>query len=288
MLLNGLPAADKILSQLKKEISETSSRPGLAVILIGNDPASEVYVKTKIKKAETLGITSKAYYLPSDSTLSSVLKVIESLNEDPSIHGILVQLPLPKHLSSETITQAISPEKDVDGLHPVNMGKLLLGSRDGFIPCTPRGIIELLDFYEIPISGKHVAILGRSNIVGKPLAALMMQKNLRTNATTTILHSQSQNIPEILKSADIIVAAIGSPLFIKDTMISSYAVIIDVGTTRVPANNLRGYNLVGDVDFNNVVTKSAAITPVPGGVGPMTIAMLMRNTWESYQKFSSL
>lgn len=287
MLLKGLPTAEKILSQLKKEISESASKPGLAVILIGNDPASEVYVGMKVRKALELGMISKAHHLPSDSTLSSVLKLIDRLNQDPTIHGILVQLPLPKHLDSTVITQAISPEKDVDGLHPINIGKLLLGITDGFVPCTPAGILELLNFYDISLSGKHVAIVGRSNIVGKPLAALIIQKHPLANATVTILHSHSQNLQEILKKADVIVAALGVPLFIKDTMVSSHAVVIDVGTTRIPTTDKKSYTLLGDVDFNNVVTKCAAITPVPGGVGPMTVAMLMRNTWQGYQKSSS-
>lgn len=286
MLLRGIPATEKILQRLKEEISQSPTSPGLAVVLIGNDPASEVYVGMKVKKAAEIGIISKAHKLPSDSTLSSVLKLIERLNQDPSIHGILVQLPLPKHLDSEVILQAISPDKDVDGLHPVNMGKLLLGNFDGLLPCTPAGIIELLNYYEIPLRGRHAAIVGRSNIVGKPLAALMMQKHPQTNCTVTVLHSQSENLPEILKTADIIIAALGAPLFIKETMVAPHAVIVDVGTTRVPADNVKGYTLLGDVDFNNVVTKCAAITPVPGGVGPMTVAMLMSNTWRCYQNFS--
>ncbi|ANH79080.1 bifunctional methylenetetrahydrofolate dehydrogenase/methenyltetrahydrofolate cyclohydrolase FolD [Candidatus Chlamydia sanziniae] len=287
MLLKGLRLAEKILLKLKEEIAEVSTPPGLAVILIGNDSASEVYVNMKIKKATEIGMVSKVHKLPSDSPLSSILKLITRLNEDPSIHGILVQLPLPKHLNNEKITETIDPNKDVDGLHPLNMGKLLLGSSERIAPCTPVGIIELLNHYEIPLTGRHVAIVGRSNIVGKPLAALMMQKHPSTNATITLLHSQSQNLTEILKTANIIVAAVGVPLFIKETMVAPQAVIIDVGTTRVSANNPCGYTLLGDVDFNNVVTKCAAISPVPGGVGPMTIAMLMRNTWESYRKLVS-
>ncbi|ASD30599.1 bifunctional 5,10-methylene-tetrahydrofolate dehydrogenase/ 5,10-methylene-tetrahydrofolate cyclohydrolase [Chlamydia abortus] len=287
MLLKGTPVAERVLEKIKQEISHSSTPPGLAVVLIGNDPASEVYVGMKVKKATDLGMVSKAHRLPSDATLTDILKLIERLNNDPTIHGILVQIPLPKHLDSHAIIQAISPEKDVDGLHPVNMGKLLLGQLGGFAPCTPAGIIELLHYYEIPLLGRHVAVVGRSNIVGKPLAAMLMQKHPSTNATVTLLHSQSQNLKEILKTADIIIAAVGVPLFIKESMVSSHAVIIDVGTSRVATNNAKGYILVGDVDFNNVVTKCKAISPVPGGVGPMTVAMLMKNTWESYQKFSS-
>ncbi|AFS21493.1 bifunctional methylenetetrahydrofolate dehydrogenase/methenyltetrahydrofolate cyclohydrolase FolD [Chlamydia psittaci] len=287
MLLKGTPVAERVLEKIKQEIANSSTPPGLAVVLIGNDPASEVYVGMKVKKAADLGMVSKAHRLPSDATLTDILKLIERLNHDPTIHGILVQIPLPKHLDSNAIIQAISPEKDVDGLHPINMGKLLLGQLVGFAPCTPAGIIELLHYYEIPLLGRHVAVVGRSNIVGKPLAAMLMQKHPSTNATVTLLHSQSQNLTEILKTADIIIAAVGVPLFIKESMVSSNTVIIDVGTSRVTANNAKGYTLVGDVDFNNVVTKCKAISPVPGGVGPMTVAMLMKNTWESYQKFSS-
>ncbi|MEF9519939.1 bifunctional methylenetetrahydrofolate dehydrogenase/methenyltetrahydrofolate cyclohydrolase FolD [Chlamydia crocodili] len=286
MLLKGSPVAERVLETIKQEISNSPTPPGLAVVLIGNDPASEVYVGMKVKKATDLGMISKAHRLPSDATLTDILKLINRLNNDPTIHGILVQIPLPKHLDANAVIQAIAPEKDVDGLHPINMGKLLLGQLGGFAPCTPAGIIELLNYYEIPLLGRHVAVVGRSNIVGKPLAAMLMQKHPSTNATVTLLHSQSQNLTEILKTADIIIAAVGVPLFIKENMVSPQTVVIDVGTSRVTANNDKGYTLVGDVDFNNVVTKCQAISPVPGGVGPMTVAMLMKNTWESYKKSS--
>ncbi|QVE48990.1 bifunctional methylenetetrahydrofolate dehydrogenase/methenyltetrahydrofolate cyclohydrolase FolD [Chlamydia crocodili] len=286
MLLKGAPVAERVLEKIKQEISSSPTPPGLAVVLIGNDPASEVYVGMKVKKATDLGMISKAHRLPSDATLTDILKLINKLNNDPTIHGILVQIPLPKHLDANVVIQAIAPEKDVDGLHPINMGKLLLGQLGGFAPCTPAGIIELLNYYEIPLLGRHVAVVGRSNIVGKPLAAMLMQKHPSTNATVTLLHSQSQNLNEILKTADIIIAAVGVPLFIKENMVSSQTVVVDVGTSRVTANNDKGYTLVGDVDFNNVVAKCKAISPVPGGVGPMTVAMLMKNTWESYKKSS--
>lgn len=284
MLLKGTPVAEHVLNSIKKEIAQAPSAPGLAVVLIGNDPASEVYVATKVKRAQELGIVSKAHRLPSDATLTTILNLIHRLNEDPTVHGILVQLPLPKHLDSHVILSAISPDKDVDGLHPINVGKLLLGQTDGFAPCTPSGIIELLNYYDIPIQGQHVAIVGRSNIVGKPLAAMLMQKNPSGNATVTLLHSESNNVADILKTADIIVVAVGSPLFLKENMISPNTTVVDVGTTRVSASTPKGYTLIGDVDFNNVVTKCKAISPVPGGVGPMTIAMLMSNTWKSYQR----
>lgn len=287
MLLKGTPVADHLLTQIKREIIRYSTPPGLAVVLIGNHPASEVYVNMKVKQATNLGMISKAHRLPSDATLTEIVHLIKRLNTDPSVHGILLQLPLPKHLDAQTIIATISPEKDVDGLHPINMGKLLLGQPGGFAPCTPAGIIELLNYYDIALDGQHVAVIGRSQIVGKPLAAMLMQKTPETNATVTILHSGSQRVPEILKTADIIIVAIGVPLFLKEDMISPGAIIIDVGTSRMPAENPKGYILTGDVDFNNVVTKCGAISPVPGGVGPMTVAMLMKNTWESYLRLHS-
>lgn len=283
MLLDGSVVSTHILSELKNEIAQYQSPPGLAVILIGNDPASEVYVKTKIKTAFTIGITSTVHKLPENVDLSTVLNLIEQLNQDPFIHSILIQLPLPKHLDAQAIIQKINPNKDADGLHPVNMGKLLLGQSGGRIPCTPAGILELLKFYHISTQGKHVVILGRSDIVGKPLAALLMQKKPQANATVTLLHSQSKNIELIIQSADIVVAAIGSPLFVKKHMISPNVVLIDVGINRISCHGPKGYRLVGDIDFHQVVSKCQAITPVPGGIGPMTVAMLMKNTCENYK-----
>ncbi|WP_213357774.1 tetrahydrofolate dehydrogenase/cyclohydrolase catalytic domain-containing protein [Chlamydiifrater phoenicopteri] len=285
MILYGQPVADKIFQKITQNVQKAPSKPGLAVILVGNNPASEVYVGTKVKRAQELGMNSKAYRLPSDVEPSRVLELVQTLNLDPETHGILLQLPLPKHLDADAIISTIAPEKDVDGLTPINMGKLLSEIPGGFVPCTPAGVVEILNHYSIPVEGKHVAILGRSNIVGKPLAALMMQKHALTNASVTVLHSKSENIKEILLSADIIVSAIGSPFFLKGDMVSSKSVVIDVGISKIPdEESPKGYRIVGDVDFNNVVTKCAAITPVPGGVGPTTVAMLMRNTWESYQK----
>lgn len=287
MLLKGTPAADHILATIKENIRACSKAPGLAVVLIGNNPASEIYVNMKIKRATDLGMVSKSYRKPSDATLSDILALIHQLNNDENIHGILVQLPLPKHLDAQAILSTITPDKDVDGLHPVNVGKLLLGETDGFIPCTPAGIVELCKYYEIPLHGKHVVILGRSNIVGKPLAALLMQRHADTNASVTLLHSQSEHLTEITRTADILISAIGVPLFVNKEIIAEKTVIMDVGTSRIPAANPKGYILVGDVDFNNVVPVCRAITPVPGGVGPMTVAMLMRNTWESFLRHTS-
>lgn len=284
MLLKGAPAANCILATIKDQIQSHSGAPGLAVVLVGNNPASEIYVNMKVKRATDLGMVSRSYRKPSDATLSDILALIHQLNCDEDIHGILVQLPLPKHLDTQAILSAISPDKDVDGLHPTNVGKLLLGETDGFVPCTPAGIVELLKYYEISLYGKHVVILGRSNIVGKPLAALLMQKHADTNASVTVLHSQSEHISEITRTADILVSAIGVPLFVTREMISEKTIVIDVGTSRIPAANPKGYSLAGDVDFNNVAPVCQAITPVPGGVGPMTVALLMRNTWESFSR----
>lgn len=284
MLLKGAPAANCILATIKDQIQSHSGAPGLAVVLVGNNPASEIYVSMKVKRATDLGMVSRSYRKPSDAPLSDILALIHQLNCDEDIHGILVQLPLPKHLDTQAILSSISPDKDVDGLHPTNVGKLLLGETDGFVPCTPAGIVELLKYYEISLYGKHVVILGRSNIVGKPLAALLMQKHADTNASVTVLHSQSEHISEITKTADILVSAIGVPLFVTREMISDKTIVIDVGTSRIPAANPKGYSLAGDVDFNNVAPVCQAITPVPGGVGPMTVALLMRNTWESFSR----
>ena len=284
MLLKGAPAANCILATIKDQIQSHSGAPGLAVVLVGNNPASEIYVSMKVKRATDLGMVSRSYRKPSDATLSDILALIHQLNCDEDIHGILVQLPLPKHLDTQAILSAISPDKDVDGLHPTNVGKLLLGETDGFVPCTPAGIVELLKYYEISLYGKHVVILGRSNIVGKPLAALLMQKHADTNASVTVLHSQSEHLSEITRNADILVSAIGVPLFVTREMISDKTIVIDVGTSRIPAANPKGYSLAGDVDFNNVAPVCQAITPVPGGVGPMTVALLMRNTWESFSR----
>ena len=284
MLLKGAPAANCILATIKDQIQSHSGAPGLAVVLVGNNPASEIYVSMKVKRATDLGMVSRSYRKPSDATLSDILALIHQLNCDEDIHGILVQLPLPKHLDTQAILSSISPDKDVDGLHPTNVGKLLLGETDGFVPCTPAGIVELLKYYEISLYGKHVVILGRSNIVGKPLAALLMQKHADTNASVTVLHSQSEHISEITRTADILVSAIGVPLFVTREMISEKTIVIDVGTSRIPAANPKGYSLAGDVDFNTVAPVCQAITPVPGGVGPMTVALLMRNTWESFSR----
>ncbi len=253
--------------------------PGLAVIRVGEDPASTVYVNMKVKKCKELGIHSKMDIMPAETTQAELMTRIEELNNDDTIHGILVQLPLPDSINEDDIIAHISPAKDVDCFHPQNVGKMLIGDVDGFFPCTPYGVMILLQRSGIDPSGKHTVVIGRSNIVGKPMAALMVQKQQGANSTVTICHSRTPNIAEFTKQADIVVAAIGKPNFLTADMIKEGAVVIDVGINRVEDPTAkRGYRLVGDVDFENVAPKTSAITPVPGGVGPMTIAMLMQNT----------
>lgn len=285
MILEGETVANRICTELKKRIERCARKPSLAVILVGDNPPSEIYVSLKIKRATQLGIAAQLIRLEKKTSQSQILSEIEKLNEDPSVDGILLQLPLPRLLDTEAIVNAILPSKDVDGLHPMNLGKLLAGYSDGFVPCTPAGICELLRAYDIETVGRDVVILGRSNIVGKPLAALLMQKGPYADASVTILHSSSQNINRHLKDADIIISAMGQPLFLTQNMINEKAVVIDVGISRIDTcDTPKGYRIVGDVDFNNVVTRCRGVSPVPKGVGPLTIAMLMRNTCLSYSK----
>lgn len=287
LLLEGKPVAEKILETVRSG-SEKLSReqgiiPGLAVILVGEDPASATYVRSKEKKSEELGFTSLTYRLPAETTQEELLELVEELNEDETVHGILVQSPLPSHIDYNTITLAISPRKDVDGFHPVNVGKLVIGL-DAPLPCTPAGVIEMLKYYHIPTSGRRAVVIGRSNIVGKPLANLLLQKREGGDAIVTVAHSAARDLKEITLEADILIAAIGRPLFITPDMVKKGAVVIDVGINRVDDPGAkRGYRVVGDVDFDNVAPRCSAITPVPGGVGLMTIAMLMQNTLRSAQ-----
>lgn len=285
MILSGKQIADEIQESLKTSLASFPSRPGLAVIILGNNPSSHAYVTMKKKVSESLGMHSLLYHLPETASESELLNLIHKLNTDPSVDGILTQLPLPKHINPFRITEAIDPQKDIDGFHPENLGKLLSGKNDGFIPCTPLGIKVLLEKYQIDCTGKDVVILGRSAIVGKPLAALLMQNAPGSNATVTVLHSKSQNIKAHCLQADILIAALGSPRFITADMVKEGAVVIDVGINRVAdQDSPRGYRLVGDVDFEEVQKLASAITPVPKGVGPMTVAMLMQNTVLSYQR----
>jgi len=286
-IIDGSKIAEEIREELKKKISDLKSEgvtPGLAVVLVGEDPASQVYVRMKGKACEELGLYSETIKLPADYAEEELLKRIDDLNANPKIHGILVQLPLPDQINEAKVLTRISPEKDVDGFHPVNVGRMLIGD-PGFLPCTPHGVQELLIRSGHSPEGKHVVVVGRSNIVGKPVAAILMQKKKGANATLTICHSRTKDLPSLTKQADIIIAAMGVPGFIKADMVKEGAVVIDVGVNRIDDPSAkRGYRLVGDVDFEAVKEKAAAITPVPGGVGPMTIVMLMKNTVLSAEK----
>jgi len=281
-LIDGRAIAEKVYVDLRLEIAELKSKgviPGLAVVLVGDNLASRAYVRSKDKMSRELGLHSVKLEVPAATTQAELLGRIEELNRDPAIHGILVQSPPPKQIDEAAIVRALDPRKDVDGFHPVNVAKLVSAAADGFVPCTPLGVQRLLIESKIDISGAHVVILGRSMIVGKPLALLLMQKNKDADATVTVVHSRSRNLEKITRSADILIAAIGRANFVKSEHVRDGAVIVDVGINRVEdATNERGYRLVGDVAFDEVAKKAAAITPVPGGVGPMTIAMLMANT----------
>lgn len=279
MIIDGKKIAQEIESELTEQIHALGGKrpPCLAYILVGNNPASALYVKRKMQACQIVGMIAKGNFFDQDVTQKQLLDLISALNLDPTVDGILIQMPLPPHIIVEQIIESISPQKDVDGFHPFNVGRLLLGYTPYFVPCTPLGIQQLLIRSNIPISHKHVVIVGRSNIVGKPLAALLMQKTTHSNATVSVVHSHTTNIEEITSTADILVAAIGVPKYIRAHMVKRGSAIIDVGINRLHDK------LVGDVDFEEVHPLVAHITPVPGGVGPMTIAMLLSNTFRGYQ-----
>jgi methylenetetrahydrofolate dehydrogenase (NADP+)/methenyltetrahydrofolate cyclohydrolase len=281
-LIDGRAIAEKVYVDLRGEIAALKSKgttPGLAVVLVGDDPASRAYVRSKDKMSRELGLHSVKLELPESTSQADLLTRVEELNRDPAIHGILVQSPLPKQIDEAAIVRALDPRKDVDGFHPLNVAKLAMGDSTGFVPCTPLGVQRLLIESKIDIAGAHVVVLGRSMIVGKPVALLLMQKAKGGDATVTVVHSRSKNLEAITRAADILIAAIGRAHFVKADHVREGAVVIDVGINRVDdAGNPRGYRLVGDVAFDEVAPKAKAITPVPGGVGPMTIAMLMSNT----------
>ena len=277
-----------IAQQIRREVAEEVNRlqeggkvPGLAVILVGDDPASAVYVRQKNKACQKAGIFSITDHLPADVSEAGLLQRIDALNGDPRFHGILVQLPLPAHIDTQKVIERVAPEKDVDCFHPYNVGRLVIGM-PRFKPATPAGIVELLHRSGMSPAGKHVVIVGRSNIVGKPLANLLVQKQPDVNALVTIVHSAAKDLRPYTRSADILVAAIGRPEFIRGEWIKPGAVVIDVGVNRVSANTPKGYRLVGDVAFEEARQVAGAITPVPGGVGPMTIAMLLKNTLTAF------
>ena len=281
-LIDGRAIAEKVYVDLRAQMAELKSKgvtPGLAVVLVGDNPASRTYVRSKDKMSRELGLHSVKLELPASPTQSELLSRVDELNRDSKVHGILVQSPPPKQINEAAIVRALDPRKDVDGFHPLNVAKLAMGDPTGFVPCTPLGVQRLLIESEIDIAGAHVVVLGRSMIVGKPVALLLMQKAKGGDATVTVAHSRSKNLKEITRSADILIAAIGRAHFVKAEHVREDAVVIDVGINRVDdKSNERGYRLVGDVAFDEVAPKASAITPVPGGVGPMTIAMLMSNT----------
>lgn len=286
MIIDGKKIAEEIQQEIKHTIQRYSTRPPcLAVVLVGHHPPSQIYVNRKTQACAEVGIQSIKRELPVTISEESLLAEVDALNCDPNIDGILVQLPLPPHINPMRITHHIHQDKDVDGFHPYNVGRLLIGETDGFLPCTPLGIKVLLDRSNIEMTGKHVLIIGRSNIVGKPMAAMLMQGMPGANATVTIAHRYSVDLKMLCQFADIIIVAIGQPKFITADMVKEGVVIIDVGINKISnPNKKNGYQIVGDVDFDQVAPKCAYITPVPGGVGPMTIAMLLHNTLLSYQK----
>ena len=290
-LIDGRSIAEKVYVDLRREIADLKSKgvtPGIAVVLVGDNPASRTYVRSKDKMSRELGLHSVKLELPASTTQSGLLNRVEELNRDPKVHGILVQSPPPKQIDEAAIVRALDPRKDVDGFHPLNVAKLAMGDPTGFVPCTPLGVQRLLIESKIDIAGAHVVILGRSMIVGKPVALLLMQKAKGGDATVTVAHSRSKNLEEITCSADILIAAIGRAHFVKADHVRDGAIVIDVGINRVDdPSTERGYRLVGDVAFAEVAPKAKAITPVPGGVGPMTIAMLMSNTVKAARMFSS-
>ena len=280
-----------LAKQIREEVAAATVRlcergvtPGLAVVLVGDDPASAVYVKSKGKACSQAGMYSITHRMSSETTEAELLAQVDALNEDPAIHGILVQMPLPKHMDADAVIRRIFPAKDVDGFHPVNVGKMLIGEKDGFVPCTPAGVQEMLVRSGIETKGKDCVVIGRSNIVGKPVAALLMQSGVGGDATVTVCHSRTKDLAGHVRRADIVIAALGKPKFVTAEMVKPGAAVIDVGINRVDDPSAKsGYRIVGDVDYDAVKEVASFITPVPGGVGPMTIALLLRNTVRAAQ-----
>ena len=292
IILDGKKTSNDIKSELSVLVDELMKKgkrpPHLAAVLVGNDGASLTYVGSKVRSCEKIGYQSTLIHLPETTSEDELLQQIHSLNTDKEIDGFIVQLPLPKHIDEEKVLMAVDPHKDVDGFHPTNFGKMAL-DMESFIPATPYGIVELLDRYKIDISGKHAVVIGRSNIVGRPMSILLSRKSSPGNATVTLTHSRTKNVEAITKEADIVVSALGVPNFLTKDMIKEGAIIIDVGITRVPDDSKpKGYVITGDVDYENVKEKASYITPVPGGVGPMTIAMLLQNTYHAYTRYADV
>tara|TARA_B100000214_G_scaffold130915_1_gene93058 strand:+ start:893 stop:1771 length:879 start_codon:yes stop_codon:yes gene_type:complete len=282
-ILSGKEVSEHVYSQLKTRVDSLKKiniQPGLAAILVGSNPASKIYIKMKTKRFHSMGMKTETFKLSVDVKESHLLELIEKINNDPNFHGILVQLPLPKHIDSKSVINSIHPRKDVDGFHPENAGLLSIGT-PRFIPCTPKGIMRMLEYYDISLHGKHVVVLGRSNIVGRPISILTSLKSRGSNATTTICHSGSENIEKHTREADVIIAALGVPNYLTKDMIKQDVIIMDVGINRIDDDSEKGYKIVGDACWEEVTRVSKAVTPVPGGVGPMTIAMLVENTIEA-------
>ena len=280
-VLSGLDTAATVYESFNDRIKVLSTKgvvPGLCVVLVGEDPASQIYVRTKSKKLKSLGLVSETIRLDADVTEQKLLSIIEDLNANSKFHGILVQMPLPEHINSQNIINSINPAKDVDGFHPENVGWLSIG-KPRFIPCTPKGIMRIFSHYNIDLTGKDIVVIGRSNIVGRPMSILVSSNN--ANGTCTVCHSRTKNINDYSRNADIIISAIGVPNFLTSEMIKEDSIIIDVGINRIDSDNEKGYKIVGDADYDSVFDKVSKITPVPGGVGPMTIAMLVENTIEA-------
>jgi methylenetetrahydrofolate dehydrogenase (NADP+)/methenyltetrahydrofolate cyclohydrolase len=291
-ILDGKQTGNDIKAELAARvdqlIKDAKRPPHLAAVLVGNDGASLTYVGSKVRSCERIGYESTLIQLPEERTEAELLQQIDRLNANTAIDGFIVQLPLPKHIDEEKVLMAIDPHKDVDGFHPTNFGKMAL-DMESFIPATPYGIMELLRRYQIDISGKHAVVIGRSHIVGRPMSILLSRKSSPGNATVTLTHSRTKNLAAITKEADIIVSALGVPNFLKEDMVKEGAIIIDVGITRVPdASHPKGYIITGDVDYERVKDKASFITPVPGGVGPMTIAMLLQNTYLAYSRHADV
>ena len=280
-VLSGLDTAATVYESFNDRIKVLSTKgvvPGLCVVLVGEDPASQMYVRTKSKKLKSLGLVSETIRLDADVTEQKLLSIIEDLNANSKFHGILVQMPLPEHINSQNVINSINPAKDVDGFHPENVGWLSIG-KPRFIPCTPKGIMRIFSHYNIDLTGKDIVVIGRSNIVGRPMSILVSSNN--ANGTCTVCHSRTKNINDYSRNADIIISAIGVPNFLTSEMIKEDSIIIDVGINRIDSDNEKGYKIVGDADYDSVFDKVSKITPVPGGVGPMTIAMLVENTIEA-------
>ena len=287
-ILDGKQTANDIKTELAVRVDQLILQgkrpPHLAAVLVGNDGASLTYVGSKVRSCERIGYESTLIQLPEETTEAELLQQIDRLNANAAVDGFIVQLPLPKHIDEEKVLMAIDPDKDVDGFHPTNFGKMAL-DMESFIPATPYGIMELLRRYQIDISGKHAVVIGRSHIVGRPMSILLSRKSSPGNATVTLTHSRTKNLADITKEADIVVSALGVPNFLKGNMVKKGAIIIDVGITRVPdSSHPKGYVITGDVDYERVKEKASFITPVPGGVGPMTIAMLLQNTYLAYSR----